>query len=94
MTAENGFDFGLSGLSTQFHQDTVETPLELARLWAESDAVGLQADIDRLLEVPLPDWALTALWRAASGMVGMEESRTGSGRSKPSARPASAPITR
>ncbi|MFE2915238.1 hypothetical protein ACFXI0_32825 [Kitasatospora indigofera] len=70
------FDFGLSGLSTQFHQDVEETPLEVARLWATGDARRLRDDAVRLLQHPVPDWALTALWRAASSMVGMDGIRT------------------
>ncbi|MFI6448527.1 hypothetical protein [Kitasatospora sp. NPDC050543] len=70
------FDFGLSGLSTQFHQDVEETPFEVARLWATGDVRRLRDDALRLLQNPVPDWALTALWRAASSMVGMDGIRT------------------
>ncbi len=66
------FDFGLSGLSTQFHQDVQETPLEVARLWATGDARRLRDDTVRLLQPAVPEWALTALWRATSSMVGMD----------------------
>jgi AcrR family transcriptional regulator len=66
-----GFDFGLSGLSGTFHADVrLDASLReqvLTSAEAEGSPRMLLDDVLRLLESPLPDWALTSLWHAATG---------------------------
>ncbi|GAA2132231.1 hypothetical protein GCM10009760_06970 [Kitasatospora kazusensis] len=63
------FDFGLTGLTTQFHSDWTGTPQEIIERCADSSpaAHAILEDVLRLLESPLPTWAITVLWQAATG---------------------------
>jgi hypothetical protein len=65
-------DFGLTQLTRQFHQDWSRdgTALEIVANSADSfggkAAPALLEDSLRLLESPLPTWAVTSLWLAAT----------------------------
>ncbi|MEV6948815.1 hypothetical protein AB0N07_44270 [Streptomyces sp. NPDC051172] len=65
-------DFGLTQLTRRFHQDWTRegTALEIVASSAESfggkAAPALLEDSLRLLESPLPTWAVTSLWLAAT----------------------------
>ncbi|MGW2873913.1 hypothetical protein [Kitasatospora sp. NPDC001225] len=70
------FDYGITGLSTQFHLDFEGTPLDVARKWACADAARLKDDITRLGHPDLPERSVSTVWRAASGLVGLSGIRS------------------
>ncbi|MFI1280546.1 hypothetical protein ACH4U5_07220 [Streptomyces sp. NPDC020858] len=68
MSAHGQWDFGLSALTQAFRDVwTHETADEVVAAVASRHARTLLADVFRLLESPLPDWALMALWQTATG---------------------------
>lgn len=68
---ESEEDYGLSDLAGRFHQDwTLEgTAHQIAEIYTEEEGAAALVldDVLRVLEPPLPDSTLAALWQAATG---------------------------